>query len=40
MIRDVGLGLVNRLPGLKRDFIAQAAGTSGPAPRLLKGEAI
>ena len=40
MIRDVGLGLVDRMPGLKRGFIAEAAGRSGAAPRLLKGEAI
>lgn len=38
--RDVGLGLVDRMPGLKRFFIRQAAGLEGPAPRLLVGEAI
>ncbi|RLQ89056.1 ubiquinone biosynthesis hydroxylase [Notoacmeibacter ruber] len=40
MIRDFGLGLVERMPGLKRDFIRQAAGHAGPLPRLLKGQAI
>jgi len=39
-IRDVGLGLVDRLPGLKRFFIAEAAGTSGALPRLMRGEAL
>jgi 2-octaprenyl-6-methoxyphenol hydroxylase len=39
-VRDVGLGLVDRLPRLKEFFIRQAAGLSGPSPRLLKGEAI
>lgn len=38
--RDIGLGLVDRLPGLKRLFIQQAAGIEGPAPRLLAGEPI
>lgn len=39
-VRDVGLGLVERMPRLKEFFIKQAAGLAGPAPRLLKGEAI
>ena len=40
-LRDVGLGLVKRMPPLKNFFIRQAAGLSGPAgPRLLRGEAI
>lgn len=39
-IRDIGLGLVDRLPPLKGAFIKQAAGLSGEVPRLLKGEAI
>ncbi|MCB1488980.1 MAG: ubiquinone biosynthesis hydroxylase [Bauldia sp.] len=38
--RDVGLGLVDRLPALKKMFIGQAAGTGGDLPRLLRGEAI
>jgi 2-octaprenyl-6-methoxyphenol hydroxylase len=41
VIRDVGLGLVDRLPGLKSYFIREAAGTArGGAPKLLAGEAI
>jgi 2-octaprenyl-6-methoxyphenol hydroxylase len=39
-VRDIGLGLVDRLPPLKNAFIQQAAGLSGEIPRLLKGEAI
>ncbi len=39
-IRDIGLGLVDRMPNLKGFFIRQASGLSGPAPRLLRGEAI
>ncbi|MGI9351425.1 MAG: ubiquinone biosynthesis hydroxylase [Rhizobiaceae bacterium] len=39
-IRDVGLGVVDRLPGLKKYFINQAAGEDQSAPKLLRGEAI
>ena len=39
-VRDIGLGMVDRMPGLKRFFIRQAAGLAGEAPRLLRGEAI
>jgi 2-octaprenyl-6-methoxyphenol hydroxylase len=40
LIRDVGLGLVDRLPGLKRLFIREAAGLVGDVPKLLRGEAL
>lgn len=41
IVRDIGLGVVDRLPRLKRLFIDKAAGTGiGEAPRLLRGEAI
>jgi len=40
LVRDVGLGLVDRLPALKRMFISEAAGEGGELPRLLRGEAI
>lgn len=40
LVRDLGLGLVDRLPGLKRFFIREAAGVSGAPPRLMKGEAL
>lgn len=38
MIRDLGLGLVDRMPALKRFFIREAAGIAREAPRLLRGE--
>lgn len=38
LVRDLGLGLVERMPRLKRLFIREAAGLAGPTPRLLKGE--
>ncbi len=37
-VRDIGLGLVDRLPPLKNALIKQAAGLSGEVPRLLRGE--
>ncbi len=39
-LRDVGLGIVDRLPKVKELFIGEAAGLSGDLPKLLKGEAI
>jgi 2-octaprenyl-6-methoxyphenol hydroxylase len=39
-VRDIGLGLVDRLPPMKSVFIRQAAGLSGEVPRLLRGEAL
>ncbi|NVN85874.1 MAG: ubiquinone biosynthesis hydroxylase [Rhodopseudomonas sp.] len=39
-VRDIGLGIVDRLPPLKEVFIRQAAGLGGEIPRLLKGEAL
>jgi 2-octaprenyl-6-methoxyphenol hydroxylase len=38
--RDLGLGLVNALPGLRRRFIRQAAGLEGELPRLLQGKPV
>jgi 2-octaprenyl-6-methoxyphenol hydroxylase len=40
LLRDVGLGIVDRLPGLKRLFMREAAGLVGEVPRLLRGEAL
>lgn len=37
VIRDAGLGLVDRMPGLKGLLVAEAAGAVGELPRLLKG---
>lgn len=38
--RDLGLGLVNALPGLRRGFMRQAAGLQGELPKLLAGQPI
>jgi 2-octaprenyl-6-methoxyphenol hydroxylase len=38
--RDVGLGLVDRVPNLKRLFMREAAGLLGEVPKLLRGEAL
>jgi len=38
LARDVGLGLVNKLPPLKRVFMSHAMGTMGNLPRLARGE--
>jgi 2-octaprenyl-6-methoxyphenol hydroxylase len=40
LIRDVGLGVVDRMPNLKEFFIREAAGLTGDVPKLLKGEAL
>ncbi|MBI3435504.1 MAG: ubiquinone biosynthesis hydroxylase [Proteobacteria bacterium] len=40
LVRDIGLGVVDRLPGLKQLFMREAAGLTGAAPKLLRGEAL
>ena len=40
LVRDIGLGVVDRLPALKRLFIREAAGLAGEVPKLLRGEAL
>jgi 2-octaprenyl-6-methoxyphenol hydroxylase len=40
LLRDVGLGVVDRLPALKQMFIREAAGLVGDVPKLLRGEAL
>src|SRR2546421_4285451 len=40
LLRDVGLGLVDRMPALKSFFIREAAGVTGEVPKLLRGEAL
>jgi 2-octaprenyl-6-methoxyphenol hydroxylase len=40
LARDVGLGVVDRLPNLKEFFIREAAGLTGDVPKLLKGETL
>lgn len=38
--RDLGLAAVNRIPGLRRGLIREAAGLTGDLPRLLQGRAL
>ena len=38
--RDIGLGLTNAVPSLRRRLIREAAGLTGDLPRLLQGKAI
>ncbi|WP_444667874.1 FAD-dependent monooxygenase [Cereibacter changlensis] len=38
--RDLGMGLVNAMPNLRRGFIRQAAGLTGDLPKLLQGKPI
>jgi 2-octaprenyl-6-methoxyphenol hydroxylase len=40
LVRDMGLGIVDRMPNLKDFFIREAAGLTGDVPKLLKGEAL
>jgi 2-octaprenyl-6-methoxyphenol hydroxylase len=40
LVRDMGLGMVERLPALKRLFIREAAGLVGDVPKLLRGESL
>ncbi len=40
LMRDLGLGLVDRMPALKGLFIREAAGLTGEVPKLLRGEAL
>lgn len=37
-IRDVGLGLVDRMPAIKRRLVLEAAGLTGEVPRLMQGQ--
>ncbi|MBY0532378.1 MAG: FAD-dependent monooxygenase [Xanthobacteraceae bacterium] len=39
-LRDLGLGLVDRAPALKKFFAREAAGLTGDVPKLLRGEYI
>ena len=36
--RDLGMGAIGHLPGLRRRFIREAAGLAGDVPRLLRGQ--
>jgi 2-octaprenyl-6-methoxyphenol hydroxylase len=38
LLRDAGLAIVDRIPGLKSRLVDEAAGHTGTLPRLLRGE--
>ena len=38
--RDLGMGVVNALPSLRRGFMRQAAGLTGELPKLLQGRPV
>ncbi|UWQ28920.1 FAD-dependent monooxygenase [Leisingera sp. M523] len=38
--RDIGMGLAGAIPGLRRNFVREAAGLTGDLPKLLKGQPI
>lgn len=38
--RDIGLSVVNSLPGLRRGLMRQAAGLTGDLPKLMQGQVI
>jgi 2-octaprenyl-6-methoxyphenol hydroxylase len=38
LARDFGLGIVDRMPPLKRFFVREAAGLTGETPKMLRGE--
>ena len=40
MGRDLGMGLVNAVPSLRRTFIREAAGLTGDLPKLMTGRAL
>jgi 2-octaprenyl-6-methoxyphenol hydroxylase len=40
LLRDTGLGIVDRIPPLKSFFIREAAGVTGETPKLLQGVAL
>ncbi|MGB5863852.1 MAG: FAD-dependent monooxygenase [Sulfitobacter sp.] len=35
--RDIGMAAINAMPGLRRNFIREAAGLNGDLPRLMRG---
>ena len=40
VVRDLGLGMVERMPAMKQFFIREAAGITGEVPKLLRGKAL
>lgn len=39
LIRDLGMAAVNAVPGLRRNFMREAAGLTGDLPKLMQGRA-
>jgi len=39
-LRDIGMGVVNAVPALRRGLMREAAGLTGDLPRLLQGRPI
>lgn len=39
LLRDLGMGAVNALPGVRRRFMREAAGLTGDLPKLMQGRA-
>lgn len=37
LARDIGMGVINAMPGLRRTFIREAAGLNGDLPKLMRG---
>ncbi|WP_417250242.1 FAD-dependent monooxygenase [Celeribacter sp.] len=37
-VRDIGMGVVNSLPNVRREAIREAAGVNGDVPKLLRGQ--
>ena len=37
LARDLGMGVVNAVPGLRRTLIREAAGLRGEVPKLMRG---
>ena len=40
LMRDFGLGLIDRLPTLKSKMIKEASATNAKLPRLIRGESL
>ena len=40
MGRDLGMGLINSIPSLRRNFMREAAGLTGDLPKLMTGRAL
>lgn len=39
-LRNIGMGIINAMPGLRRTFIREAAGLTGDLPRLMRDQSL